>query len=316
MADPIPIQISQQSGGQNAVSETATSPDLSNLNKDASTITNKKYPADISLVNLPYVDGDVVRNYDWTQSDVSVDVVQNNIPKIILTEYEQDLASIFAQISYWYNNAIDKLDPENPYKNLYHAKPTGMIFNLPYFEQYNHNTTQEWQKNAALLEAFGGFGNLLINLFGKIKMALGNAPGMNVNQPRSWGGSSPISYPVTFTLLNTKTQDAWKKNKLLIDRLIMSSLHNQKSAILASPPAIFEVEVMGIRNSPASVIANISVVNKGQINLIDKVNVPDAWEITLTILELITESRQIFKYSASGTSKVKAINEGDLIGKK
>ena len=41
-------------------------------------------------------------------------------------------------------------------------------------------------------------------------------------------------------------------------------------------------------------MSSLRVENVGQINNINGANVPDAFEVTLEILELVTESRQVF----------------------
>lgn len=151
-------------------------------------------------------------------------------------------------------------------------------------------------------------------VLGNISKVLGMAPGTYINQPRVWSGSQDATYMVKFLLFNTLAVADIKRNAILKRRLQMSTLHDQQSVIMASPPALFEVEIPGVRYSPAAVISNLAVNNVGQINYIDGVNVPDAYEIQITITELITESRQILNDSwYSGTAhKIRAISSSPL----
>jgi hypothetical protein len=145
------------------------------------------------------------------------------------------------------------------------------------------------------------------------------APGVSVNQPQSWSGAGNSEYTITFQLFNTIKKESILQNIQLINRLVASTLHDQRTAILSSPPAIFEVTIPGIRYCPAAVIQQCVTDNIGQINqmsiegLPSKVNVPDAYSVTLRITELIVESRQIFNAAVTNDfTKVKAISQEDL----
>ena len=278
--------------------------------------------SDILLKNVnseiihPADDYDIVNKYSWTLTDKTK---RPDVPYVELVEFEQDLASFFAQISYWSSNAakFGESQTENPYENLYHAKSTKTKYTIPYFGTYNHNVTQNWEKNSALLDAFGGLGQKLVNAAGLLRVAGGDAPGINVNQPHKWNGGSLAQYDISFTLFNILNNDDYIQNDKFIKRILMSTLHNQKSAILASPPALFTVNIPGVRYCPAAIINNIIVTNVGQINLMKfngkLANVPDAFDITLNISELIQESRQILKASIDGShEKVVAISDKEI----
>ena len=113
-------------------------------------------------------------------------------------------------------------------------------------------------------------------------------------------------------LFNTLSEEDTKKNLIFKRRLQMSTLHDQRTALLASPPAIFQVRIPGVRYSPAAVIAQLSIINVGQINMIpvDGVTmaIPDAWGFNIRIAELIPESRQLMMAAANNTI-VRAITD-------
>ena len=251
---------------------------------------------------------DVVNNYPWTLSDKAN---RQNVPFIQLTEYEQDVATLYAQLAYWTSNLkpSDVGRSINPYENLYHALPTGAIFILPYFEDYDHQIGQSWEKTKGIADY--AIADKVLQIAGNIAKALQLAPGTTVNQPQVWKGpSNANTYTINFKLFNTNNADDITRNMTLKRRLQMSTLHDQRTAILSSPPAIFEVNIPGIRYSPAAVISQLNVNNIGQINLIKGENVPDAYEFNIQILELITESRQILDASVTGDhTKVRAITK-------
>lgn len=251
-------------------------------------------------------DFNVVTNYPWT---LTPSKNRHNVPYIILREFEQDLATTYAQLAQVALNLQSSKTNIGPYESLYHAIPTGTIYTLPYFEEYDHNISPSWEKTKGLADT--KVGAEIMAVVGNIAKMMGMAPGTYINQPRVWSGAQDGQYPIKFTLFNTLDAKDIPQNNFLKRRLQMSALHDQQSVILASPPAIFEVEIPGIRWSPAAVISNISVSNIGQVNFINGMNVPDAWEIQLTITELITESRQMLA-STNTSEKIRAISQAPI----
>lgn len=272
---------------------------------------------------------DVAGQYDWT---VTPPTQRKNIPIVKLVEYEQDLATIYAQLAYFAENIklIEANDSENVYKNLYHAKPTKTVYILPYLEQYHHSISQQWSKTnssppSEYLQNILKYGENILKL-------IQQAPGITGNQPQIWSSASNGEYSIMFPLFNTINESSIDKNNQFINRIIASTLHNQRSAILSSPPAIFEISIPGIRYSPAAVIQQCVIENVGQINrmdgfsgwdssndgsnrdkILDSRNIPDAYQVTLRIQELIVESRQIFHAAMSNkTQNVRAISEEDI----
>jgi len=251
-------------------------------------------------------DFDVVANYAWTTTPSNL---RFNVPYINLREFEIDIANLYAQLIYWYtsikeianNPAITS--SSNPYANLYHAKETGVVYRLPYFETYDHLITQTWEKTKGLMKF--PIAEKILNLYSLAAKAFQLAPGTSVNQPQIWSGVGLASYTVRFVLFNTiqsgRNQYSAEiiRNQKFKWRLEMSTLHDQRTAILSAPPAIFEVFIPGVRYSPAAVISQLNVSNLGQINLLKNditgkyENIPDAYEFVIQITELISESRQI-----------------------
>jgi hypothetical protein len=236
---------------------------------------------------------------------------------------------LWAQIEYWKQITFRQKEVENPYYALYHANPTRIKYIFPYFETYDHTITQNWEKTKGIQDFT--IAEKIINLAGLWGKLTKQASGTSVNQPQMWSGPGAVSYNVNFTLFNTLNTNENKhieKNYELRHRLLMATLHNQQTLILATPPALFTVEIPGIRASPVAVISQLTVNNIGQINQMPVqvtnfsnsqsqletklINVPDAWEFNIQITELISESRQILQASNNGSlDPVRAIMEGD-----
>lgn len=261
----------------------------------------------------------IVEDYPWTITDSKQRI---NVPVIELIEFEQDVSTLYASLNYWYTQAAKSKTltvSDNPYQGLYSAKETKARFIFPYFEEYDHNVSQTWDVSKGLLqdEKAGALATTIQN----VQKAMQKAPGSNINQQRIWQGSAPATYTFNFHLFNTigGTSDNSKQikaNMVLRNRLLMSALHDQQTATMISPPALFTVKMPGIRYSPAAVISNIVVSNVGQMNQmnLDGVGkiVPDAYKFAITISELIVESRQLLD-SAVNNRRIMAIDSSNRV---
>ena len=241
---------------------------------------------------------DVAGKYDWT---VTPPNKRKKIPRFTMVEYEMDGNLLMSNLISWTKNLVGTA--KNSYEGMYRAKETGYMYAFPWFETYHHTVNQSWGAFPGM-EGFDVVKNLATAV-GAFK----GAPGIYINNPQAWNGISPISFTYKITLLNTVNPDAYKKNKALINRLLMSSLHNQQNIALAVPPCIFVVDIPGIRYSPAATIAGIQIENRGILRSIGKDIIPEAYEVTMTIQELIPESRQIFAGAIGGPKVVAIIYE-------
>jgi hypothetical protein len=241
---------------------------------------------------------DVINDYDWTLSPR--DARGDKVPSMTLVEYEMDSNALIANLKYWVRPIFDQ--SSNPYKGLYRANPTGVSYTFPWFEEYNHAITQNWEDFKGL-EATS-----VADKFVKGLSLLTNSPGIAINTPKVWKAAGRATVPYKITLFNT-TQNpnaSIAKNKKLINRLIAATLHDQQGPILAVPPALFTLDIPGVRYCPACVLANLEINNKGTIVRKNGIAIPEAYEVKFSINELIVESRQIYS-GVTGGDKISAI---------
>lgn len=242
---------------------------------------------------------DVVKNYTWAVPGSD----KSDVPYIEFIEYQQTSSSLRASAGYW-ARAINQIGLEDidPYKGLYIAEATGWAYRFPYLNPYDHIISNRWGENRGFLE------NLAQNTAAEIMRVF--RPSAGVEAPYSWQGPAVNVYNFSFNLLNTVTEanseSNIQQNFALKNRLIRANLQQRTSAIVTWPPVIYEVTIPGIRYSPAAVMRNVNIQNVGQMNLIGGFTVPDAWNITIEVQELISESESIFE-GALGGDKVTAI---------
>jgi len=274
-------------------------------------------------------DYDIVKNYDWTVSNQTM--ARAEAPRIVLTEFQQTQSALTQSINYWFNQAGDFKNKagsvidgfkengitkdslmaaknealsytNDPYRGLYIAEPTDNVFTLPYYANYNHSIQNSWGENK------GPLGNVVNNVIVPVAKAI--MPAGGIETAKAWEGMTSTSYSLVFQLLNTIGPNIAaniEKNEKFKNVLIRSNLQYRLNSVAAVPPVIYSVEVPGIRYSPVAVISNLTVSNIGQLNYIGGRNIPDGYEFTLHITELINETRQIFDSGLPGGQKITAI---------
>lgn len=239
--------------------------------------------------------GDVVNKYRWTVSKSETALDQT--PRIEIQEFQQNVSSIQQSIKYWANQG--KVFGESgfkqtadPYAGLYSVekgKP-GNTYTFPFFSTYHHAISNAWGENKGVM---GSIGKGVIDAVTMGARAV--FPSAGIESAKSWEGSTPAAYSFTFHLFNTvEPLTDIPKNKKLIEALINNNLLDKIDAISIRPPAICKITIPGVRGTTVGVMSTIEVSNVGQINYMEKENVPDAYEITISIQELLTESRQIW----------------------
>lgn len=281
--------------------------------------------------------GDVVNSYAW---HVPANNHNNkNVPRIILTEYQQLVASIEASLDYWayQGQAAEVLTAANdlikaapsiaknlgkgnlgeaiselkvmggkvsnavtdPYHGLYQATATGIKYTLPFYNTYHHQVTNQWGENS-------GWDNILADSAEKYLVPATRVakPSTGIQKQRIWQGGNQQSYSFKFQLLNTVGDENWGQNKQLINALIEKQLPYVQNAVASYPPVIYTVNIPGVRICPAAAITSLTVENIGHLSYINGENIPDAYEVTIFITELISESRQLLNAEDKITTAV------------
>lgn len=244
----------------------------------------------------------------WTSTPYTPDALKQ-VPYIEMFGYQQDWSTLIASIGAWLTRFKNLGDGGNPYEGMYmgdfvHA------YKLPYLQEYHHSTTQAWQENNGPVGDYVKYITDYAETAGRAVL-----PAAGILFPKSYAGSTPASYAVSFNLINTyagkggEINNNIKKNKRFIELFTADNLHDQNGALSIIPPLIYEVYIPGIRWSPAAVVTGLAINNKGTMNMntnkyitdeAENYIYPDAWEVIITITELINESKKIWKDAISG----------------
>ena len=233
----------------------------------------------------------------WTTSDYNNEEMGGELPYIELTEYVQSASQIKQQINYWAQRGGELCGGGgvDSYKGLYIGNKTENTYTLPYFTELHHQIGQNWQENQ------GALGDMIKNIADKaVNVAKAFSPAAGILQPKSYAGTNEYFYDIQFHLINTVSDEGIKKNKTFLETFIKQNLHVQHNPVAITPPCLYTAWVPGVRWSPVCIVSNLSVSNKGTLNVIDGYIIPDAWEIRIQFRELINESRAMYNDAIHG----------------
>jgi hypothetical protein len=244
----------------------------------------------------------------WTNTPYNPTVL-GGLPSIEMIGYEQQWSTAITNINVW----LKRMEVgENPYSGLYAGKYT-RTYVLPFFTEYHHNITQNWDANTGPLGDLVKSGLEMIETAAKAIL-----PAAGIVYPKSYAGSTPGTYSFTFYLINTNAGNGADlqaniiKNKDFLETFVKDNLHDQNNALSVVPPLIYEILIPGVRWSPAAVVSSLTVNNKGSLNnyILAGMNyiIPDAWEVTVTITELFNESKKLWEDAVTGGSGIKGLS--------
>ena len=216
------------------------------------------------------------------------------------------------------NNLAGK-DIFEPYKYLYITKATKKKFVFPLLNNDSSfssvsNTWGESQKLPGIIQVpLEGFYDLLdavnigVNLAENV-VNLASGEGSDIGRVREMAKS--FQYPsngdsvtVNFTLYNTTKVDAWKDNYKFLYLFILRNLPLRIDTMSFLPPMLYDVIVPGVKRLPVCSVDNINISPKGMTRVLTcenfmasgnvSVNVPEAWDITITFKSLIGHSANL-----------------------
>ena len=215
------------------------------------------------------------------------------------------------------------------YEEIFPDSPTNNQYYFPYFtKNYMELASPPWEQ----LDDIGSTIDNLVKGGADLSRSLGGAAGKDfgetLDRVRSVGGAVSggfmgylkTQYPVVgifdrprifsshnerdltiqFPLYNTINPSDWKKNRALIYKMMTQFLYLKNSYITGYPPVFYRVLVPGQYFSFASCVTNFSVDNLGNIRKIEGYNIPDAFQVTLTLREMCMPSLNQFQAMASG----------------
>lgn len=311
------------------VNETASGTDGDRTKQEGSLATTLK-PIGTGEINI-------LRDYQWTLSNIISQI--DEIPYIRLREFKCVDSSIKKQLQFYFQLNKDILSnvagknfateqSMDVYQDIWPKDhPTNFSYIFPYFTKSGFEIASEpWSnldsigdsiKGAAegLAKMVGGeTAKMVADKFGKVldlAAAGSNAiqnykyPTVGVtDRPKMFMGHNDRTINISFTLYNTVTEQAWQENRDFIYLMMSQNLFNKRDLTTGVPPVFYDVYIPGQYFSYASAITNFKVDYLGNQRLLygDYV-VPDAYEITITLTELVKPSKNQFEAVQSDAAR-------------
>lgn len=123
------------------------------------------------------------------------------------------------------------------------------------------------------------------------------------DRPKMFNSHTDRTININFTLYNTINGEDWQKNRDLIYLLMSQNLFNKRDLTTGVPPVFYDVYIPGQYFSYASCVTNIKVENLGNQRLLyDRFIVPDAYDVTISLTELVKPSKNQFESIQSGAA--------------
>ena len=227
------------------------------------------------------------------------------------------------------------------YQDIFPDNPTGNKYYFPYFSKtFLELTSPNWEQlddiGGSIDKLLKGGGDLVSGITGNpkysqigenlasLRQSANDAyetflktqyPVVGIfDRPRIFTSHNEREITIDFPLYNTIDADAWKANRDLIYMMMTQFLYLKNSYITGYPPVFYRVLIPGEYFSYASCVTNFKVTNLGNIRKLYGFNVPDAYQISLSLREMCMPSLNQFQAMTTGEAaeKVNVTIEGGV----
>jgi hypothetical protein len=270
---------------------------------------------------------DVINNYTWTLTPKGTDNKgREETPRIILTEFRLLTSSFLNSAKYYITGAQQQVGSSgtagvtNGYKGLFDfSNPTKFWYVFPYFNETANEVQSSWTTLDAVekgLDAAGvvpGLREGAETILAALRTGYeANFPRVGVmDRPKIWEQSTPRSINIKFPLFNTKEYSDIKKNWELCYLLLYQNSFNKRDFVTAIPPVFYTVWAPGQFFTIAAYVSDLKIYNRGNIRHMDiglestrSVNVPDVFEIDMTLTDMVMPSQNMLSYIMENTQPV------------
>lgn len=267
-------------------------------------------------------------NFDWGSLAYNV----GNLATFGGVGFLDSVFGVSKLIESW-KSATSSGDLLTVYDEIFPDRPTGNTYYFPYFTKgFMELSSPQWEQ----LDDIGASINNMMQGAADLTMALGKGLDSNTLQnaaqltdwvrqggimakeaamtgmkfaypvvgifdrPRIFASHNEREVTIEFPLYNTIDSGHWEGNRDLIYMLMTQFLYLKNSYITGYPPCYYRVFVPGQYFSFASCVTDFRVTNLGNIRRIGANNVPDAYQISLTLKEMVIPSRNQFEAMLNG----------------
>lgn len=276
--------------------------------------------------------GDMINvrdNFTWKNGGEAISTEE--VPALILQERTLSMTGIAATLTNVLNTAADRVDRlanqnqsfvsalTEPYGKLYVVEDNASNFQykLPWLLNSGSNLrtiSNVWNDNKGNTSDKGSSktGDSTFNkVLGFVAGAAAGAmtPGMEIDPIFTYSTTERMSLTVRFPLYNTYDIDETIQNFYLVTLLTYQNLKNRTSLVTYVPPSVYTVSSEGFGGvyMPIAIIKELKINNIGTVRQIkddiipgQTILIPEAYDINITLQELIPQSTNIFEGAIGG----------------
>lgn len=197
-------------------------------------------------------------------------------------------------------------DELRPYLGIYLTRPTGFVYNFPFYNTDSFAADNQWTSDANIA---GGPGTIVQGLGDDIK---GIASLLNITQPGTFierpkyyqyneaGQSITVTFPLYNTFQHNQNILPYKQNYELLWILLFQNRPFRTSFSRVHPPKLYTVTVPGQHYLPYCYISNMQITFQGTQRLLPVTSphndityntaIPEAYVVSLTFTSLIANT--------------------------
>lgn len=271
-------------------------------------------------------------DYDWKNRGTA-----DEVPKIILREKTLAMGGLARTLANIYKFGSEAIAAgqqggaadvaaqiSDPYANMYITEGgEGFTYVLPWLLNNGSNlrkVNNSWKDETGKPLASSGESGTSSTASGIIGTIAGVAagalsPGFGVEKIQSFDQTANMSLNISFPLYNTVSVESAFRNYCFVSLFTYQNLKNRTSLISYVPPSVYTVEseAGGGVYMPLACVENLSIDNIGTVRSIKEFGnyvgdvpllIPEAYQVSITLKELIPQSANIFAATMGGKKVV------------
>lgn len=263
---------------------------------------------------------DVLNQLHWKNSGST-----DEVPCIYAVEKElqygmwaQNLSRIFT-----FGENLINGESQDPYQQLYAANPTGFNYAFPWLlkggdqiRSVNNSWGEVSNGIPQLLSKLGGKGNKIADVMGSIAGGVVGAvsPGVGFEKIHEYKDTTQQELTIEFPLYNTASLQNAFDNYAFVSLFTFQNLKTRTSFMTYIPPKIYTLDSQNFGGIywPLAYVSNLKIDSIGttrNLSEFSKYNggdtpnilIPEAYRVSITFRELITQTSNTFAGSIGGS---------------
>lgn len=180
------------------------------------------------------------------------------------------------------------------YGDIYARKATGQTYIFPFFSSDYLNVSNTFGDTYQHLDELKQMIDKVVSAYEQVPALV--EPGVYVQRPKfyQFSSSNVARHKISFNLFNTITPMAYVQNAAFIQKLALSNMPRRKTRVVVDPPCIYEVLIPGKAFYPYCYIDSMTVKHLGTKRLIGGEIIPDAYEIEIELISLLSEASNFY----------------------